>query len=72
MQSLLSSCSQLGPEDVALMGGHPTAAGEFADIWGAIHDGRNVVLKSYRCSTLSSVAQVVDVRRNHDLRRVYC
>ena len=54
----------LSPEDIRLMGGHPVAAGGFADILEATHDGRKVVLKSYRCYILFDVAQVVAVRYN--------
>ncbi|KAF9643263.1 hypothetical protein BDM02DRAFT_3264161, partial [Thelephora ganbajun] len=57
--SLLSSCPSLSPEDIKLTSECPVAAGGFADIWGAIHDGRKVVLKSYRCHMSFDAAQVV-------------
>ncbi|KAF9641890.1 hypothetical protein BDM02DRAFT_3273656 [Thelephora ganbajun] len=56
---LLSSCPSLSPEDIKLTSERPVAAGGFADIWGAMHDGRKVVLKSYRCYMSFDVAQVV-------------
>ncbi|KAF9645687.1 kinase-like protein [Thelephora ganbajun] len=57
--SLLSSCPSLSPEDIELTSERPVSAGGFADIWGAMHDGRKVVLKSYRCYMSFDVAQVV-------------
>jgi len=60
--SLPSTCRWLAPEDVNLLGEQPIAAGGCTDIWGATHDGRKVVVKSYCCSTSSNVAQVVEVR----------
>ena len=50
----------LRPEDV-LVGEHPIAAGGFANIHEAMHGGRKVILKSYRCYVLFDVAQVVAV-----------
>ncbi|KAF9644623.1 kinase-like protein [Thelephora ganbajun] len=52
------------PEDVKLVGGKPIAAGGFTDIWEATHDGRRVVLKSYRYYVTSDVAQVAARFRN--------
>lgn len=69
--SLLSACHWLGPEDVKLVGEHPIAAGEFADIWEGIHEGHKVVLKSYRCSTSSETTQVAEACYNHGLPRVH-
>lgn len=63
--SLPSTCRWLGPEDINLVGGHPIAAGGFADIYEATHDGLKVVLKSYRCYELFDVAQIVAVCCSH-------
>jgi prephenate dehydrogenase len=65
--SLPSTCRWLGPEIVEIVGGHPMAAGRFADIWEGKHNGRKVVLKSYRCYTSFDVAQVVAVRFDYCL-----
>ena len=69
--SLPSTCRWLGPEDVNLIGG-PIAAGGVANIWGATHDGRETVVKSYRRCTSSDVTQVVEVRHNRCPRRARC
>ncbi|KAF9779523.1 kinase-like domain-containing protein [Thelephora terrestris] len=55
-----SACRFFNSEDVKPTGVHPVAAGGFADIWEAMHAGRKVVLKSYRCHVTSDVAQVVE------------
>jgi len=60
--SLPSTCRWFAPEDVNLVGNRSLAAGEFANIWEAVHDGRKVILKSYRCCVLSGVTQVIEVR----------
>jgi len=62
-----STLRWLSPEDVELVGEHPVAAGGFANIWQAIHDGRRVVLKSYRRSMSFDVARVIAVRCNRSL-----
>ncbi|KAF9791960.1 kinase-like domain-containing protein [Thelephora terrestris] len=49
LPSLPSQYPLLDPRNITLTGEHPIAAGGFANIWGAIHAGRRVVLKSYRC-----------------------
>ena len=65
------TCRWLSPEDVKLIGDHPIAAGGFADIWEAVHDGRKVVLKSRRCYVLFDIAQAARVRCNcHPTREV--
>lgn len=56
------SCSLLSPEDVELMDGQPVAAGGFSDIRKAKNNGRDVVLKEYRCYRLFDIAQVLAVR----------
>jgi hypothetical protein len=56
------SCRWLRQEDVELTGGYPIAAGGFADVWEAIHDGRKVALKSYRCYTTFDVTRAAGVR----------
>ena len=63
-----STCRFLSSGDVKLVSVHPVAAGGFADIWEATHDGRKVALKSYRCYMIFDVAQIVEVRCNHSLR----
>ena len=68
--SLPSSCRWFEPEDIKLICGGPIAAGGFADIWEATHNGRKVILKSYRCYISFDVARVATVRCNRDLRRV--
>ena len=66
--SLPSTCRWLGPEDVNLVSEHPVASGEFANIHEATHDGRKVMLKSYRCYVSKfDIAQVVAVRCSHTL-----
>lgn len=62
--SLPSTCRWLAPGDIDLVNKHPTTAGEFANIWEAVHDDRKVILKSYRCCVLSGVTQVIEVHRN--------
>lgn len=69
--SLPPTCRWLGPEDVDLVGKRPIAAGGFADIYEATHDGRKVVLKSQRCYVAFDVVQTAAVRRNHRLCRVH-
>jgi hypothetical protein len=64
LPSLPPLCCSLGPEDVKLVGEYPVAAGGFADILEATHDGRRVSLKSYRCYKSFDVAQIIVVR--HD------
>jgi len=62
---LLSSppaCHWLGPGEVRIIGEHPIAAGGFANVWEGTHDGRKVVLKSYRCYLSFDVTNVVAVR----------
>jgi hypothetical protein len=54
----------LGLEDLKLVGEHPIAAGRFANVLEGTHEGRKVVLKSYRCYVLFDVAQVTAVRCN--------
>ena len=55
----------LDPHDVKFTGEHLVSAGGFADIWEAIHAGRKVVLKSYRCYMSFDVARAVTVRSAH-------
>jgi len=62
LSTLPSSCPLLSPEDVELVGGRPVAAGGFSDIRKAKRDGRNVVLKAYRCYRSFDIAQVFAVR----------
>jgi len=69
--SLPSTCRWLGPEDINLVGEHPIAAGGFADIYEATHNGCKVVLKSYRCYESFDIASVVAVPCNHSLYRVH-
>ena len=65
LQSLMpSTCRWLSPEDVKSIGDHPMAAGGIADIWEAMCDGSEVVLKSYRCYIRFDVAQAIRVRFN--------
>ena len=75
-QNLRSSmpfpCRWLDPEDIKLVGEHPIGAGGFANIWKATRNGRKAVLKSYRCSISSDIAEVVAVRSNHTLCLVAC
>jgi len=68
---LPSACHWLDPRDVKLVGERPMAAGGFANIWEGTHGNRDVILKSYRCYVSFDVAQVVAVRRNRSLCRVY-
>lgn len=72
LPSLPSLHRRLGPEDVTLIGEHPTAAGGLANIWDGMHNGRKVVLKSYRCYMSLDPAQVFAVRCNHSLCRADC
>jgi len=60
-------CRWLDSGEIKLIGEHPIAAGGFANIWEAVHGGRKVVLKSYRCYMTSNVTQVVAVRYNRSL-----
>ena len=71
--SLPSAYHSLGPEDLKLVGKHPMAAGGSADIWEGTHEGRKVVLKSYRCYRVSfDVAQVIAVRYDYcSVRRAH-
>ena len=68
--SLPPACHWLIPEEVDVVGEHPIAAGGFADIYEGIHNGRKVVLKSFRCYLSFNVAEVVAVRHNYTLCRV--
>jgi len=43
------------------MGEHPIGAGGVSNIWGAIHNGCMVVVKSYRLYEVSDVAEIVAV-----------
>jgi hypothetical protein len=63
----------LGPEDLKLVGKHPMAAGGSANIWEGTHEGRKVVLKSYRCYRVSfDIAQVIAVHDNYcSVRRAH-
>ena len=63
--SLPYACHWLGPEDIEIVGERPMGAGGFADIWEGTHNGRKIVLKSYRCYISFDAAQVVAVRCNH-------
>ena len=60
-----STCRWLGPGELKIVSEHPIAAGGFSNVWEGTHDGRKVVLKSYRCYVSFDVANVVSVRRNH-------
>ena len=55
-------CPWLGPEDIELADEHPVAAGGFADILKAEHNGRSVVFKAYRCYRSSDMTKTVEVR----------
>jgi len=68
--SIPSNCRWLAPEDIKPVGEHQIAAGEFANIWEATHDGRKVVLKSYCYSMTSDVARIVAVRYIRGLPQV--
>lgn len=70
--SLPSGCRRLGPEDFVIVGRHPMAAGESAEIWAGTLDGRKVVLKSHRHCRSSDVGQVVTVCYNHSLCQGCC
>ncbi|KAF9645215.1 kinase-like protein [Thelephora ganbajun] len=52
-------CRWLSPGDVKLLDGKPMAAGGSADIWEATHDGRRVVVKSYRYYTTFDPTQTI-------------
>jgi len=65
-----STCRWLGPEEVKLVGDRQIAAGGFANIWEATHDGRVVVLKSYRYSMTDDIARIVAVRCDRGLPRL--
>jgi len=69
--SLPSTRRWLGPEDINLVGEHPIAAGGFADIYEATHNGCKVVLKSYRCYESFDIARVIAVPCNHSLHQVH-
>ena len=58
----------LDPEDVKFIGEHPVAAGGFANVYEATHDGRKVMLKSYRPYMSFDIARVVAVCCNDSLR----
>ena len=64
----------LNPEGIKLADEHPIAAGGVANVYEATHDGRKVVLKSYRPYISFNVSQVVEVRRNNGmyLDTVHC
>jgi len=68
--SIPSNCRRLASEDIKLVGERQIASGGFANIWEATHDGRRVVLKSYRYSMTSDVARIVVVRCGHGLPQV--
>lgn len=59
--SLPFTCHWLDPNEVNLVDERPIAAGGFANVYEATHDGRKVILKSYRPYVLFDVAQVVAV-----------
>jgi len=65
LSSSLSVCHWLDPEEVKVVGEHPIAAGGFANVWEGTHDGRKVVLKSYRCYVSFDVTTVAAVRYDH-------
>lgn len=66
LQSLLPSYPVLNPRDIIRTGEHPIAAGGYADVWKATHNGHNVALKLYRCYMQSfDVTRVVAVRRDN-------
>ena len=65
-----STCRSIDPEEVKPIGSRPVAAGGFAEIWEATHDGRKVALKAYRCYMTFGVARVIEVHCDHRLRRV--
>jgi len=69
--SLPSPIRLLRADDLRLVEKLPVAAGGFTDILEATHDGRRVVLKSYRCYRSFDVNRVVTVRCG-GLCRVYC
>ena len=68
--SLPSACRWLSSDIIKLVGRHPVAAGGFADIWEGTYDGREVVLKSYRCYMSFDVSQIFLVCCNGSLREV--
>jgi len=70
LSSLPSTCHWVNPPAVKLVGEHPIAAGGFANIWKGTYDGRDVVLKSYRCYASFDAAQAVAVRCNRLFSRV--
>lgn len=43
------TCSWLESEDLDFVGESPMASGRYADIWKGRLDGRDVVIKTYRC-----------------------
>ena len=70
--SLSPSCRRLGLGDINLVSTCPVGGGGFADIYEATHDGRKVVLKSYRCYVSFNIEHVVTVCRNHDVLLAHC
>lgn len=61
-QIMPSTCRWLSPEGVRLIGSFSVAAGGTADIWEATHDGRKIVLKSYRYYMKFDLTKAVEVR----------
>ena len=59
--SMPSTCRWLSSEDIKPIGRFPIAAGGFADVWEATHNGRKVILKSYRCYATFDIAQIAKV-----------
>ena len=55
---------RLEPADIRIVGEHPVGAGGFANIWDALHDGRKVILKSYRRYLMFDVTEVITVHFN--------
>ena len=74
-QEILSSLQfftrSLGKDDLRLVGGPPIAAGRFADVRKATHEGRTAALKEYRCYRSFDLNQVATVRCGC-LFRVHC
>ena len=65
MSPLPSPYRWLGPEDISLASDRPIAAGGFTDIYEAMHGGRKVILKLYRCYIFFDVTQTITVCCNH-------
>ena len=59
---LPSSCSRLQPEDIKIIGKHPSRAGAFADVWDASLADDRVVVKAYRIYSATDSAQARMVR----------